>query len=164
MHLFKTNLLEHLKEMRNNTLRIVTASVLAGLLTTGIIQGGFDYAERTKSPTSTYTVGQGLVTGKFESDYACGSKGRYTCYSRYLELNNNQKVEVNFDTFKSMQIGDNAFLTVTEDKKQSFYEFLMFAFIIVIILTFIVLSTQWLFWALFKSHKTTFISWFKASW
>lgn len=109
----------------------------------------------------TVVAGDGIVTNKFESDYACGTKGRYTCYSRYLILDDTNKVEVNLDTFKTLQQGDRAYLTYQRKVEQPFYiEVMSFIGLVFLMMSGFILFCfllVFIYWSILYSSEERFL-------
>lgn len=115
----------------------------------------------------TRLVAAGVVTGKYESDYACGSKGRYTCYARYLTIDN-KNVQVEFDTFTSSYIGQ--YVTLTREVKVNDSGWNVLCIIIHTILwvvtacVLVLIFCQFIYWSVELSDKISLKTFYRNVW
>lgn len=115
----------------------------------------------------TKVIASGVIESKFESDYACGSKSRYTCYARYLEVNGVRHL-VQDNVFTSNAVGDHVTLTqevnTNYDDRLTFLSFLAFVLhwimIVVPIATAACVVVNVIIWAAVKSDKQTLKEYF----
>lgn len=79
----------------------------------GTLYGGYAlYMEITSNPTyEDRVVASGIINDKYDSSYSCGSKGRYTCFTRYLVVNGKQVV-VSDDLYLKKRKGEYITLTM----------------------------------------------------
>lgn len=87
--------------------RIVLTSIIVIFL--GIAEYNF-WQNGGYAKYETRIIASGIISGKYETDYACGSKGRYTCYARYLTIDGVNQ-EVDLGTFTSAYNGQHITLT-----------------------------------------------------
>lgn len=135
--------------------RIIFGTLLALL----ILVCEYTYWSSSAGQYETKFVAAGKVESRFETDYSCGSKGRYTCYSRYFTINGVQH-EVSDETFKKFDVGSNVTLTKEERIPESgFYIFSLFVHFILISIAAVASGAFLGFfahWSVMKSDKMTF--------
>lgn len=115
----------------------------------------------------TQVIASGVIESKFESDYACGSKNRYTCYARYLEVDGERHL-VQDNVFTSNAVGDRVTLAqevnTNHSDRSSLLSFLAFALhwimIVVPIATIAFVVVNVVIWAAMKSDKQTLKEYF----
>lgn len=104
-------------------------------------------------------VANGVITGKYESDYSCGSKGKYTCYSRYLTINGKNH-PVNLETFTTKKIGDSVVLTIPQESQLSFTQKIIMVIGSLMWLALISIAAcvliMFLWWSCFYSERQSF--------
>lgn len=116
----------------------------------------------TDNKAKDVIVADGMISAKFENDYACGTKGRYICYSRYLVIDG-KRINVNLNTFTSNNIGEHITLSMSEKPELTKYQatFMVLHFIICIAfsLALISLTIMFIYWSVNKSDKISFREW-----
>lgn len=109
-------------------------------------------------------VASGVITEKYQTDYSCGSKNRYTC-SAYFFTINNTKIRVAEDVYLKNVIDNSITLTRTVKPEttllQDVASALAFIIAIILILCAIGIFGKFLQWGMFHSNNTSFIAYLK---
>lgn len=87
----------------------LSCSIVTGVILSLAAAGEYTYRNTQHEAIPTITAA-GVVSDRFDSSYSCGSKGRNTCYARYLTING-QDYQVTDDVYKTTQVGHNVTLT-----------------------------------------------------
>lgn len=133
--------------------------VVLALISLFVLSVEYTYQTTEYKASEPTVIASGVVTERFENDYSCGSKGRYTCYARYLEING-QRHQVNDDVFKNNSVGSSVTLIKNIDPDVTFWQsvskLIHFMFIIVSIATSIVMFVHFIIWACFYSDERSY--------
>lgn len=104
-------------------------------------------------------IASGIITERFENDYSCGSKGRYTCYARYFEING-QRHQVNDEVFKNNSVGSSVTLIKYVDPDVTFWQqtsqFLNMIFFVIALALGIIMGIHFTVWACFYSDERSY--------
>ena len=122
-----------------------------------------DYAKKPQ------IICQGVITERFENQYACGHYGDDICYARYFVLNNTSQFSVDRNAFIDYKIGDTIKLTTQVRPKHGAFvkaaQPLHYGIWIITAICLIVVGLYWLYWAIFYSDKyPTFKEFNEADW
>lgn len=133
--------------------------VVLALISLFVISVEYTYQTTEYKATEPTVIASGVVTERFENDYACGSKGRYTCYARYLEING-QRHQVNDDVFKNNSIGSSVTLIKTIDPDVTLWQdvsrLIHAMMLFIAFASSVAMTDHFLIWACFYSDKYTY--------
>ena len=139
--------------------KLLSRIILSVLILSTMVFSAKEATKKYHEDIKYVVVANGKIQGKFESDYSCGSKGKYTCYSRFLIINNVEH-KVNLDTFTKKRIGENVVLKVEKFEQPKFWEICVFIlgifFWVILFLLALYYLYSFIVWSAFYSDKETF--------
>lgn len=133
--------------------------VVLALISLFVICVEYTYHTTVYKSAEPTVIASGVITERFENDYSCGSKGRYTCYARYFEING-QRHQVNDEVFKNNSVGSSVTLIKYVNPDVTFWQqtaqFINMIFFVIAMALGIMLTLYFIFWACFYSDKRSF--------
>lgn len=94
-------------------IKIISRTLVVVFLLSLFFYSEYRFSQGFNRESTLVQVANGVVTDKFDTAYSCGTKGRDTCYMRYLVVNNTEH-NVDLKTYTTTNIGDSIVLTQTK--------------------------------------------------
>lgn len=99
-------------------IKVISRTLMVIFILSMFFYSEYRFSQGFIRESSIVQVANGVVTDKFDAAYSCGTKGRDTCYMRYLVINNTEH-NVELKTYTTTNIGDSIVLTQTKVRDAS---------------------------------------------
>lgn len=93
-------------------MRFITIIVVVMVMSVAYVVGAYNfYMDMTSDPVyENQIIASGVISDKYDEAYSCGSKGRYTCFNRYLVVNG-KAVIVSDNLYTEKRLGEHISLS-----------------------------------------------------
>lgn len=100
-----------LEKFRSGMQFIIVVTVVL-VLSIAYIFGAYNFYMDMKSDPvyENQIIASGVISDKYDESYSCGSKGRYTCFNRYLVVNG-KAVPVSDNLYTEKRLGEHISLS-----------------------------------------------------